>query len=204
MINLWAVNYFHPGITLLGAGAFILFLAWELASLHGSGRVVTSVFKGLSIIVGTAAHILILTGPRFPRGLETTLVGAAIICLTGYLLYRSLVAELPGETYSYLYATGKSAWRKTCRQGTYALVRHPALWWYGLFLAGLFILSGAKWMLVSGVVWWIANLVLVVVEDLYIYPRMFEDYGDYKRKTPMLIPDRLGFFRCLKTWPRQK
>ncbi len=198
MIKILAENYFHPGITLLGAGAFILFLVWELTSLRSACKISTSIFKGLSITAGTAAHVLVITGPRFPRGLETSIIGAVIICLSGYLLYRSLIAELPRNTYSP--ATGIPVGRKTYRQGTYALMRHPALWWYGLFLAGLFIFSGTKWLLLSGAVWWFANLILVVIEDLYLYPIMFEDYLCYKRETPMLIPNRNSISRCLKTW----
>lgn len=202
MVELMAGTYFHPAITLLGTAAFVLFLAWEFAILYSSGTVITSSFKGMSIITGAAAHILVLGGPRFPGGLETSLIGAFMICLAGYLLYRSLVAELPRETYSP--ASQKPGRRKTYRKGTYALVRHPALWWYGLFLAGLFIFSGAKWLLMAGVVWWLANLVLVVIEDLYLYPLMFEDYLSYKRETPMLIPNRKSFSRCLKTWSAKK
>ncbi len=202
MINLIGENFFHPGITLLGTTAFLLFLAWEYASLFGAGNIINSIFKSLSITAGVAAHILVLTGSQFPRSLEASLIGAVIICLAGYLLYRSLIAELPRETYTS--ANEKPALRKTYQQGTYALVRHPALWWYGLFLTGLFIISGSKWLIISGTVWWLANLLLVVIEDIYLYPLMFKDYLSYKQKTPMLIPNRKSLSRCLETWSAKK
>ncbi len=202
MTTLLAENYFHPGITLLGAAAFILFLAWEFAALYRFGKGILSILKGFSLASGIAGHILALTGPRFPREPESLLIGVVMICLAGYLLYRSLIAELPGGTYTP--PAGKPGRRKTCRNGTYALIRHPALWWYGLFLAGLFIFSGAKWLLISGVVWWLANFLLVVFEDIYLYPVMFNDYLSYKRQTPMLIPNRNSLSKCLKTWSSKK
>lgn len=202
MINILLENYFHPGITLLGICAFLFFLAWEYTSLFSTGKKIASISILFSVVTGIAAHILVLTGPRFPGSLETSLIGAIITCLAGYLLYRSLVAELPRETYAS--ANGKPVPGKTCQQGTYALVRHPALWWYGLFLAGLFIITGSKWLIISGVVWWLANLVLVVIEDFYLYPLMFKDYLSYKQKTPMLIPNRESLSRCLKTWANKK
>lgn len=202
MINYLVENYFHPGITLLGLCAFLFFLAWEYASLFSSGKKIASISILLSLVIGIAAHILVLTGPRLPGSLEAALIGAVIICLAGYLLYRSLIAELPRETYAS--TNGNPVLGKTYQQGTYALVRHPALWWYGLFLTGLFIISGSKWLIISGTVWWLANLLLVVIEDIYLYPLMFKDYLSYKQKTPMLIPSRKSLSRCLETWSAKK
>jgi hypothetical protein len=43
------------------------------------------------------------------------------------------------------------------------------------------------------------DILYVVIQERYFLPQMFPDYPEYKRQTPMLIPNRRSIAACLKT-----
>lgn len=180
-------------IAVSGALGMLLFLAWELLSWQGKSGAASLVMLLIPVFT-VPPHILVLFGPRTPQSAFQIVLGSFLLLVSGYLLYRSLWAELPKQTYS-----GDSG-GEVCKRGTYALTRHPGLWWYGLFLVGLNLVSGAVWLRWAGPVWWAADLFIVTVEDFYLYPKMFRDYGAYKKEVPFLIPGSSGVKNCISTW----
>jgi protein-S-isoprenylcysteine O-methyltransferase Ste14 len=45
-------------------------------------------------------------------------------------------------------------------------------------------------MLIAAPIWLFLDIVLVAVQDRYFFGRMFAGYDNYRRQTPMLIPNR--------------
>jgi hypothetical protein len=72
--------------------------------------------------------------------------------------------------------------------GTYALCRHPGVLWFALLLFGLVLVTKAQLMIVASIVWFVADVLLVLVQDLVSFPRMFAEYPEYRKTTPFLIP----------------
>ena len=102
----------------------------------------------------------------------------------------TLFFALPVEA-SYT-APGKK--RPACTTGIYALCRHPGVLWF----AGLY---GCLWA-GGGLPLWEAalfsglNVLLVLFEDLCVFPAVLEGYDAYRRSTPFLLPNRRSIRAC--------
>jgi protein-S-isoprenylcysteine O-methyltransferase Ste14 len=54
-------------------------------------------------------------------------------------------------------------------------------------------------LLYAAPIWVFICLLHVVIQDRLLFPRMFAQYPDYKRETPMLIPNKSSIAACLRT-----
>lgn len=79
---------------------------------------------------------------------------------------------------------------KLIRTGLYALVRHPGVYWIASFMFSLVLVSKSNLMLIGAIVFTVLNTVFVIIEDKYFFVKMFDDYHEYQKETPMLIPNR--------------
>ncbi|MEW5785119.1 MAG: methyltransferase [Bacillota bacterium] len=188
-----------PLIIATGTAGIFLFLIWEIARWKEARKIAALFLQAFSFLFCLFAHFLVLTGPRYPGNRIAIIIGILLLIISTYLLYRSLWADLPRGTY--VYAANSSL--KVSRKGTYALVRHPGLWCYSLFLLGFYLVSASVWLIRAGIIWWLADFVVILIEDLYLYPRIFEDYPVYKKEVPMLIP-RLNHFGCILMAPSRR
>ena len=41
------------------------------------------------------------------------------------------------------------------------------------------------------------NLLYILLQDRYTFPRLFEGYDDYRKETPYLIPDADSTRKCI-------
>ena len=73
--------------------------------------------------------------------------------------------------------------------GLYGLCRHPGFWWLLFAYVCLGMACGSE-MMRFGLFCSFLNLLYIGFQDMVIFPRIFVDYGDYKRKVPFLIPRR--------------
>lgn len=76
------------------------------------------------------------------------------------------------------------------KTGTYALVRHPGVIWYTLFLIALLLISSSQLLLIALPIWVFMDVLYVIIQDKFYFPHMFPGYEEYKKETPMLIPTR--------------
>ncbi len=74
--------------------------------------------------------------------------------------------------------------------GTYAACRHPGFWGTSLFVLGLSVLVPAPHMWVLAVTWFLLELIVVFVQDRWIFPTMFPEYKKYQQCVPFLLPTR--------------
>jgi protein-S-isoprenylcysteine O-methyltransferase Ste14 len=85
---------------------------------------------------------------------------------------------------------------KLVKTGTYALVRHPGVLWFGLLLFSLVLISRSQLLLVAAPVWLVIDVLYAWVQDRFFFERMFPGYGAYRAETPMFIPTRRSILRC--------
>ncbi len=112
--------------------------------------------------------------------------GAALLAVSLSLLVYSLFVNLPfNKTYV---ATGSGD--RLITSGLYALVRHPGLHWFIVVLAALVLVSRSEMLLLAAPIFTVLDVTLVLVQDRFIFGRMFKDYPRYRRTTPMLVPNR--------------
>ena len=127
--------------------------------------------------VGAAFFLQVISfRPTVPVGL--LVLGSAAAGLFLLLLVYSVLIEIPLKAKAGRLITG----------GTYGLSRHPGLLWFILLHLALNA-SYRDWnfLLISAVMI-LLDLLLVLAEDIYLFPRMFKEYAEYKRRVPFLIP----------------
>ena len=112
------------------------------------------------------------------------------------LLVHALFISLP---FRRTYVT-TGAGDKLITTGVYALTRHPGVLWFALVMLSLILVSRSSLLLIASPVWILLNILLVVIEDKFVFGRMFEGYDDYRRETPMLIPNRRSINAFLRSF----
>lgn len=145
-----------------------------LTWLAGNGLVVFSII------------MLCLSPDKLSLPLWSTWLGWIVLPISLFMLIYSLFINLPfGKTYV---ATGVGD--KLITSGLYALVRHPWVHWLVLLLLALILVSRSSLMLIAALIWVLLDIGLVAIQDRFFFGRMFAGYDNYRRETPMLIPNR--------------
>ena len=86
-----------------------------------------------------------------------------------------------------------------CDTGMYALCRHPGvIWFFATFLCLCGILPSRKTFLVFLVANGM-NLAYIVLQDCWIFPKLFHGYSTYQKNTPFLIPTKASIQTCFRT-----
>jgi len=170
----------------LGGLGFLVIHLLDIVSIKRIPRV-----KPLTVLVGTGLVVfsiimLCLSPDKLALPLWTTWLGWVVLPISLFMLIYSLFINLPfGKTYV---ATGVGD--KLITSGLYALVRHP--WVHGLILLllALILVSKSSLMLIAVPIWVLVDIGLVAIEDRFFFGRMFAGYDNYRRQTPMFIPNR--------------
>jgi protein-S-isoprenylcysteine O-methyltransferase Ste14 len=135
----------------------------------------------------TYASVMVCLSPeKLPLPGWLTYLGWPLLIISLSWLIYSLFINLPfGKTYI---ATGVGD--RLITTGLYALVRHPGVPWFIIVMLSLILVSGSRLWLAAAPVWIALDILLVVIQDRFFFGRMFKGYDDYRRTTPMLVPDR--------------
>jgi protein-S-isoprenylcysteine O-methyltransferase Ste14 len=147
--------------------------------------------KPLTLLVGNglvvyAAIMVCLAPDKLSLPLWTTWLGWVMLPAALFMLVYSLFVNLPfGKTYV---STGVGG--KLVTSGLYALVRHPGVHWFTLALLALILVSRSSLMLIAAPIWVLLDIALVAIQDRFFFGKMFAGYDNYRRQTPMLIPNR--------------
>lgn len=174
------------GLSLLGFGAFLVLDSSLLAtraplrhvvSLLGSGALAIAFFRAQS------------QGSVFAWPAWTTPVGWLLAGLGVALLVYSVFVEIPLTLARDAARKAPSAPPITLVQtGTYALCRHPGVWWLMVLLGGASLIVKRTGLLRLAVLWIVLDIGLVAIQDRVIFPRRFPGYRHYQQSTPFLLP----------------
>ncbi|HAK45592.1 MAG TPA: hypothetical protein DCO79_06695 [Spirochaeta sp.] len=78
--------------------------------------------------------------------------------------------------------------REVYSGGSYGIVRHPGFYFFALLFAALnTIVLNREYLLIS-LYLIVLDFLLILIEDIIIFPRIFSNYKNYKKKVPFLIP----------------
>jgi protein-S-isoprenylcysteine O-methyltransferase Ste14 len=182
---------------LLGAIGILILFGFDLATLAGRPRLkrlILAVAWPLCLIalIRAVAHPDKLALPAW-----APLAGWLISIPAALLLIYSLAIEIPFQR-TYLANGTPDALVTT---GTYALTRHPGVFWLAWLLLGLLLISRSRVMLIAAPAWLLLDILYVWLQDRYFFPRQFATYRQYQRQTPMLWPSRASVQRCWQTLP---
>jgi len=171
---------------ILGSLGFLVIHVFDIVSLKK-----IPVAKPVTWILGSGllAYSVIMvcfTPDKLPLPIWSTWLGWALFSISLFLLIYSLFINLPfRKTYV---TTGVGD--KLITTGLYALIRHPWVPWFILVMFSLILVSKSSLLLIASPIWILLDILLVVIQDKFLFSRMFEGYDTYRRETPMLVPNQ--------------
>ena len=180
----------------MGCLGFLIIHLFDIVSLKRW----TKGLKPITWILGSglllyALAMTCLQSGKLPSPIWSTWLGWALLIISLPLLIYSLFINLPfRKTYI---ATGVGD--KLITTGLYALVRHPWIHWFILLLLSLILVSRSSLLLIASLIWILLNILLVIIQDKFFFGRMFSGYDQYRKETPMLLPNRKSISACVKT-----
>jgi protein-S-isoprenylcysteine O-methyltransferase Ste14 len=180
---------------IIGVVGFVIAYFFDLVSLkrlRTGKQAIGFLFVALE---GYALFLACWGASRFWLPFGLIAFGWLLLPLSLALFIYSLFIEIPFiKTYH-----NAGVGDQLVRMGTYALVRHPGVIWYALFLLSLLFITRSITLLVAAPVWLLMDVLYVVIQERFFFSKMFPEYDEYCRQTPMLIPTRRSISQCLKT-----
>lgn len=182
----------------VGIFGFIVIHLFDIVSLK---RIPSGVKPGTWIagggLLAYSLTMLWLKGNILPLPIWSTWLGWGLLLISLVLLIYSLFVNLPfRKTYI---ATGVGD--KLITTGLYALVRHPGVIWFIPFMLSLILVSKSSLLLIATPIFILLDILLVIIQDKFLFSQMFDGYDRYQRETPMLLPNRKSanaFISCLR------
>ena len=170
----------------LGCLGFLTIHLFDIVALKKSSLLKPVTWaSGCAVLVYSIVR-LFLGEQRFAVPFSVSLTGWILLIFSAAMLAWSLFINLPfRKTY-----VSPGIGDRLVTTGLYALVRHPGVHWFSLAMVALALIAGSVQMLIAVPVFIGLDVVLVFVQDRWVFPRMFRDYPQYRQVTPMLIPNR--------------
>jgi len=181
---------------LIGVLGFISMVTFDLTSMKN--HVVMKYFFGLLglVLVTYSTFKIIELGPDISVNIYTKYLGLVLAIVFFVLLIYSVFIEVGGNTYQ------KIAVPQLVTTGTYSLVRHPGVIW--LFLAYFFsaVFFQNSVLVLTSIIWTGVNTLYIVLQEELVLKKIFVNYEEYRRTTPMVIPNVTSFrkFITIENW----
>ncbi len=170
----------------LGILGFLFIHLFDFFALRKTPFLKPIVWSSGSALLVYAVLMVSLSPDRILLPLWVTLFGWPLLILSVCLLVYPLFLNLPlMDTYIKQGIGGK-----LIKSGLYALVRHPGVYGFILVMLTLFLVSRSSLLLIAAPLWILVDIALVVIQDRYVFIKMFPEYREYQQQTPMLIPNR--------------
>ena len=176
----------------IGAIGFTVVHIFDFVSLKRIPKLKPVIWAAGSGLLIYALVMLCLSPEKLVLPVWLTVVGWVVLGLSGMFLIHSLFIKLPfRKTY-----VAEGVGDELITSGPYALVRHPGVIWFTLFMLSLIPVSSSTILFIAAPVFIAIDILLVFLQDKFVFGRMFNGYKDYRRETPMLLPNRksLGAF----------
>lgn len=174
--------------TVIGIISFLLYYLYDLNMVFFKTKAGNLSFTAGSFLLASATIGLVVDSARSEGFSLQAFSGLSIAFIFLLLLIYTLFFALPAkETYVDISYDRRPT---VCRDGMYALCRHPGVLWLILMYAGLYLAYPNVNTLTAWIVFSVLDLLYILLQDLVIFPKQFSDYADYKTHTPFLIPNR--------------
>lgn len=175
-------NLFFYGIT-----GYLLLCIYDYAQ-YREKRLLRIVFS-IGFPLTAVPYILLLTdfshAARFP--FPWNMPFFLLLVLLSLLLLYSALLEIPIHRYrqgNHPSSRGKPI---IFTDGTYSFSRHPGFIWYTLINVIFMIYYWNMSVIALMISLTLGNLLLITVEDRYIFPRTFEGYDSYKKRVGFIF-----------------
>lgn len=178
----------------IGSLGFLCYFLYDINSIWMRKKILNLLFgTGCLLVIWATVWMLRQRWPQ--RGGSFFLYafcGTAAVIFFVLLIYTLFFALPFQETY-----IRENQERLAYTEGVYALCRHPGvLWFAGLYL-GLAGFCGDGGFLLFAAVMTAWNVLYVVFQDCWVFPKTFRNYSEYKSQTPFLLPTLGSLKKCL-------
>ena len=186
---------------LIGCLGFIITHTFDLVALAGIRKFKPVVwFTGFGMIA-YALYSLAVSGPFIRIAPPLFILGWVLLPIGLFLQLYPLFIDLPFfRTYVQPGVNNKLV----VHSGFYALARHPGVIGFTLILPAVILISGSKWMIVAAPIFYAMDIMLVLIQDVYFFPKMFPDYKNYKKETPIFLPNKQSYTTFLESFKINK
>jgi protein-S-isoprenylcysteine O-methyltransferase Ste14 len=178
---------------IIGIAAFLVFHLLDVASMkqHSWAKPVTWVAGSLAFIY--AMVMASVTGDKFALHAALSAAGWLLLAAGTALVLYSLFVNLPFKKTYIKPGIGD----ELVTGGLYSLVRHPGVYGLVMVMAAAALISRSQLMFSAAIVWTVTDIAVVTVQDYLFFGRMFPGYAEYRKTTPMLLPNRNTFTRLV-------
>lgn len=186
-------------LLILGIFGFVLLLLFDICSLAKKRYLkYFFAFSGFILIFGSSIAIITTFSNFFEIALSFRIISLILSLFFLSLLIYSVVIEVGTKTYAF------DNQHSLITNGTYALSRHPGVLWMLLFYIFGAMFFQNLLALYAGLIWTSVNIVYVMIQERFIFHKIFKDYDQYRKSTPMIVPNLQSFekFITLQNWRR--
>lgn len=173
----------------LGVLAYALMFLYDINGAKANIPALRPLFALGVALLGFASGAIVYAslGHAYAATPIFAVLALVFLALTVYSLFFALP---PKSTY----IDGRP---KLCTTGMYALCRHPGVLWLSLMYASLWAALPCGLTLLGGAVFSALDIFYALFQDMWTFPRMFSDYGKYKKEVPFLLPNPASIRRAL-------
>ncbi|HWQ77629.1 MAG TPA: methyltransferase [Anaerovoracaceae bacterium] len=184
---------------LMGSLAFLLFIIYDINSVTVDYRPLRGgFFLGCLLLIAATVEIISSSIANMGGLTGRTAGFSALACIFLILLVYTLFFAIPFKK-TYIKPNQRP---ETCTTGIYALSRHPGVLWFVGFYFSLWLALSGSLLLTAAILFCLLNLFYIILQDRWVFMKIFADYGDYKKTTPFLIPNYRSLRRCVQTFHR--
>jgi protein-S-isoprenylcysteine O-methyltransferase Ste14 len=184
----------------IGMAGFLAAYLFDVVSIKRIPRLKGLVWLVAVVLVVCSTWMVCFDPVKFTLPAWASILGWVLLPTFILCFIYSLFINLPfRKTYV---KTGVGS--QLIRTGTYALVRHPGVLWYGVILIALILISKSQLILIAAPIWFVMDVIHVTIQDKFLFGKMFPEYKDYRKETPMLIPNTRSIAAFFKTFNSPK
>ena len=183
---------------ILGFVAFLLFVLYDINSVILKYKLLnSSFFVGFMLLIISTIGIVVSTQNQKQLNdlnLNVNIFGIIAFLFLLLLIYTLFWALPFKDTYT---SAGSTA--KVCQRGVYALCRHPGVLWFIGFYFFFWLAMPVPLLLVACITFSFLNILYVIFQDKWTFMMTFENYDEYKKTTPFLLPTMGSIKKCMET-----
>lgn len=180
----------------LGVLGFGLFLLYDINRIKWQVKLFSGLFFLGCLLIGVATTGALwsvrgsLVVPTLER-MASLLIAVFFFSLLIYTLFFALPYKKTDIS--------SDVKRTVYDKGVYALSRHPGVLWFAFFYISLFSLFRHPLVMTIAFLFSLLNLIYAFFQDIWTFPKMFDDYLPYCRVTPFMIPNAASIRNCFMT-----
>ena len=182
----------------IGCLGFIITHSFDIAALSGIRKIKPVIWLTGNGLIAYSLVSLCISLPKL--GLPSWLmwVGWPLVLFGLFFQVVAITNDLPLKKTYVESGTGD----QLIKTGFFALARHPGVIFFIFLTVGLTLVSDSLLMLIAVPVFGALDVILVIIQDKYFFPKMFAGYSEYRKETPSILPTINSIKACIRTIKR--